>query len=152
VRPGVEIYVVDPPSISSIPPKGDHTGDTSTWDMIEPPDVVIASGSVLCGQVGSPAMAEPVLKAVANVLKPTSLFVVTGFTQSYLNPALLARHGLEVRRGSVSTDAVGGLSSGFGRFHLLALRRRTAPAEPSLRDALLPPSIEESVRKVTISE
>ena len=126
--------------------------DTATWDMIEPPDVVIASGSVLCGQVGSPAMAEPVLKAVANVLKPTSLFVVTGFTQSYLNPALLARHGLEVRRGSVSTDAVGGLSSGFGRFHLLALRRRAAPAAPSLRDALLPPSIEESVRKVTISE
>ena len=120
--------------------------------MIEPPDVVIASGSVLCGQVGSPAMAEPVLKAVANVLKPTSLLVVTGFTQSYINPALLARHGLEVRRGSVSTDAVGGLSSGFGRFHLLALRRRAAPLEPSLRDALLPPSIEESVRKVTISE
>ena len=121
--------------------------------MIEPPDVVIASGSVLCGQVGSPAMAEPVLKAVAALLlKPTSLFVVTGFTQSYINPALLARHGLEVCRGSVSTDAVGGLSSGFGRFHLLALRRRTAPAEPSLRDALLPPSIEESVRKVTISE
>ena len=119
--------------------------------MIEPPDVVIASGSVLCGQVGSPAMAEPVLKAVANLLKPTSLFVVTGFTQSYLNPALLARHGLEVVRGSVSTDAVGGLSSGFGRFHLLALRRRAAPAA-SLRDALLPPSIEESVRKVTISE
>uniref|UniRef100_A0A7S3ZK44 Methyltransferase domain-containing protein n=1 Tax=Pelagomonas calceolata TaxID=35677 RepID=A0A7S3ZK44_9STRA len=130
----------------------DHTGDTATWDMIEPPDVVIASGSVLCGQVGSPAMAEPVLKAVAALLKPTSLFVVTGFTQSYLNPALLARHGLEVRRGSVSTDAVGGLSSGFGRFHLLALRRRAAPLEPSLRDALLPPSIEESVRKVTISE
>ena len=97
-------------------------------------------------------MAAPVLKAVAALLKPTSLLVVTGFTQSYINPALLARHGLEVRRGSVSTDAVGGLSSGFGRFHLLALRRRTAPAAPSLRDALLPPSIEESVRKVTISE
>ena len=140
------------PSVSSLPPKGDHTGDTSTWDMIEPPDVVVASGSVLCGQVGSPAMAEPVLKAVAALLKPTSLLVVTGFTQSYINPALLARHGLEVRRGSVSTDAVGGLSSGFGRFHLLALRRRAAPLKPSLRDALLPPSIEESVRKVTISE
>ena len=98
-------------------------------------------------------MAEPVLKAVANLLKPTSLVIVTGFTQSYLNPALLERCGLEVRRGSVSTDAVGGLSSGFGRFHLLALRRRAAPAAPSsLRDALLPPSIEESVRKVTISE
>mmetsp|Transcript_20315 Transcript_20315/g.52896 ORF Transcript_20315/g.52896 Transcript_20315/m.52896 type:complete len:376 (-) Transcript_20315:21-1148(-) len=130
----------------------DHTGDTATWDMIAPPDVVVASGSVLCGQVGSPAMAEPVLRAVAALLKPTSLLVVTGFTQSYINPALLARHGLEVRRGSVSTDAVGGLSSGFGRFHLLALRRRAAPLKPSLRDALLPPSIEESVRKVTISE
>ena len=73
-------------------------------------------------------------------------------TAGRMKKELMARHGLEVRRGSVSTDAVGGLSSGFGRFHLLALRRRAAPLEPSLRDALLPPSIEESVRKVTISE
>jgi hypothetical protein len=108
------------------------------WPSITPPDVIIASGSVLCGSVGPPAAAEPVLRAVATLLKSAGLFVVTGFTQSFIHPALLERHGLEVCRGSVSTDAVGGLSSGFGQFHLLALRKRTVPSPPSLRDALLP--------------
>ena len=70
------------------------------------------------------------------------LFVVTGFTQSFLHPALISRHGFAVERGSVSTHDVGGLQSGFGRFHVLALRKlaKKAPAPlRSLRDALAPP-------------
>ena len=106
------------------------------------PDVFVASGSVLCGQVGSPSMARPVLEAMVEATKPGGRLLITGFTQSFLRPRLFEDLRLDVELASVSSDEVDDLASGFGRFHVFLLRKcDRAPGAPanSLRGAILGP-------------
>merc|ERR1712232_440445 len=68
---------------------------------VGPIDLWIASGSVLCGQVGSPQHARSVLGTLASTLAQGGHIVVTGFTQSFLTPQLMRTCGLDVIRASV---------------------------------------------------
>ena len=45
-------------------------------------------------QVGSLAMAEPMLRAMVDTLAPGGLLVITGFTRSFLSPRLIVRAGV----------------------------------------------------------
>ena len=96
-----------------------------------PFDMWIASGSVLCNQVGSSDMAPLVLSAMASSLTTGGIMIITGYTQSRLQPKLIASCGLEILGGStVPSLEAGGLESGFSRFHLFVLRKsenRDAP-------------------------
>jgi hypothetical protein len=87
-------------------------------------DLWIASGSVLCGQVGSFGAAQPTLDAMAASLSPGGVIIITGFTQSFLHPRMIQACGLEVVRASVPSGEAGGLESGFGRFHMFVLRKK----------------------------
>ena len=57
-------------------------------------DLVISSGSVLCGQVGDAVSAEATLGHISSCLREGGLLIATGFTTSFLHPALLERVGL----------------------------------------------------------
>jgi hypothetical protein len=83
----------------------------------------IAAGSVLCGQVGSEEMAQPVLAAMSSSLDQNGYALITGFTQSFLTPSLLASVGLRVMHASIPSSETNGLDSGFGRFHVFVLKR-----------------------------
>ena len=82
---------------------------------------------------------------------------MTGFTTSFLTPALVARAGLEVELACVESACAGGdvvedeercevhagrLETAFGRFHLFVLRLapdarpRSMPSSSPLHDAL----------------
>ena len=87
------------------------------------PALWIASGSVLQGQVASPHYAEPVLRRMGAQLAPGGLLLVTGYSCSFLHPALLRRVGLRVISASLATEEAGGLESDVQRFQLWVLRR-----------------------------
>ena len=103
--------------------------DTATMegqDLIEAtsPDLWLASGSVLCGQVGSPAMAEPTLERMALSLKgnPRGKMIITGFTTTFFTPGMLKSAGLKVAQASLrSGDEADGLVTDSGRFHMWVL-------------------------------
>ena len=89
-------------------------------------DVIVASGSTLCGQVGRRREALATLHLLASALAPggEGRAVVTGFTTSFLTPALLRAAGLAVdAAASVPSEWVAGLETGWGRFHMWVLRR-----------------------------
>ena len=88
------------------------------------PHLWIASGSVLCGQVGTFSIAQATLSAMAASLQPGGIAVITGFTQSYLHPIMINEAGFDVLQGSVGVAESQGLESCFGRFHLFVLRKR----------------------------
>ena len=96
-------------------------GEAALAQLTPRPDIWIASGSVLCGQVGSYSMAQPLLSAMTASLAPGGFLVVTGFTQSYLHPQLFVELGLRLRQASLPSEEACGLESGFGRFHLFVL-------------------------------
>ena len=105
------------------------------------PNLWIASGSVLCGQVGDFPMAETVLKKMASTLDHNNGYIiVTGFTQSFLNPVMIDNAGLEVLHGSLPSVEAGGLESGFKRFHMFVLARKGKQVgKPCvLRNCMLP--------------
>jgi len=61
---------------------------------------------------------------MASSLKPDGCMVITGWTQSFLHPAMIARAGLKVVRGSISSEETQGkLESAFSRFHLFVLEK-----------------------------
>ena len=84
-------------------------------------DVWVASGSVLCGQVGDWYNSEATLSAMAASLKRGGFMIITGFTQSFLHPVLLHKLQLRVLQGSLPSNEAGGLESGFQRFHMFVL-------------------------------
>jgi len=86
-------------------------------------DLWLASGSVLCGQVGSPSMAEPTLLAMVASLKPNGYIVVTGFTGSFLTPQLLDIARLAVRHASLPSGRADGLDTDGGLFHMWVLQK-----------------------------
>jgi hypothetical protein len=105
-----------------------HKVDTTTAagaELIEglKPDVWIASGSVLCGQVGSAGMAEPTLQRMADSLRAGGggVMVITGYTTTFFTPAMLVSAGATVRAGSLPSDAAEGLCTDSGRFHMWIL-------------------------------
>jgi hypothetical protein len=87
------------------------------------PDVWIASGSTLNGQVGSPTMAEPTLRAMASQLSIGGFLIVTGFTVSFLNPALIALCGLQVVEASIPGIEEVGMVTELGQFQFFVLRK-----------------------------
>lgn len=92
-------------------------------------DLVVSSGSILCGQVGSALDAEATLGHVASSLVDGGHVIATGFSTSFLHPALLQRAGFEVVHGSLPAaqhqqpGQVGPPAHGFGRFQMFVLRR-----------------------------
>ena len=89
-------------------------------------DVVLASGSVLCGQVGSPQDAEAAIASISASLHDGGLLVATGLSPSFLHPELLRRVGLEtVVCGSLPAGAahLAPPPHAFGRFQLFILRK-----------------------------
>ena len=94
------------------------------------PNLWIASGSVLCGQVGDFPMAETVLKKMASTLDhDNGYIIVTGFTQSFLNPVMIDNAGLEVLHGSLPSVEAGGLESGFKGSICLCWRKKASKLE-----------------------
>ena len=105
------------------------------------PNLWIASGSVLCGQVGDFPMAETVLKKMASTLDhDNGYIIITGFTQSFLNPIMIDNAGLEVLHGSLPSVEAGGLESGFKRFHMFVLAKKRQQIRKScvLRNCMFP--------------
>ena len=101
-----------------------------------PPNIWIASGSVLNGQVGSHATAESVLLRMVDSMSGDGRVVITGYTQTWLTPQILRRCGLRVLRGSIPCNESNGLESGFGRFHMFVLEREWV-SDPEKEDRLL---------------
>jgi ubiquinone/menaquinone biosynthesis C-methylase UbiE len=89
-----------------------------------PPDFWIASGSTLCGQVGSAAMAEPTLLQMSRVLKPGGFMVITGFTTTFFTPSLLAKANLKVHHASMPSVEASGLETDVGLFHMWVLEKQ----------------------------
>ena len=52
--------------------------------------------------------------------------IITGFTTSFLTPALLCKAGLRIVRASLPSDAAGGLENDTGRFQFFVLQKRKA--------------------------
>jgi hypothetical protein len=93
------------------------------------PNVWIASGSVLNGQVGNHTMAKSMLKGMASSLcsnnknSASAVIVITGYTQTYLTPQMIRECGLKIKKASVPSHEASGLCSGFGRFHMFVLEK-----------------------------
>ena len=93
------------------------------------PNVWIASGSVLNGQVGNYYMAASMLGGMAASLHSNrkynagAILVVTGYTQTFLTPQMLRESGLKIVQGSLPSSEANGLVSGFGRFHMFVLEK-----------------------------
>lgn len=101
-------------------------------------NIWLASGSVLCGQVGSFTMAESVLLSLTKSLKYGGHILITGFTQSFLHPALIEKSGLRVVQASVPSTETGELESGFGRFQMFVLLKSETPEKlPELKQKML---------------
>lgn len=79
---------------------GDPLGaNPQPWSV---PNLVISSGSVLCGQVGSAEGAEAALLEISDLLPEGGRLIATGFSISFLHPALLRRAKMaKVLRGSL---------------------------------------------------
>ena len=60
---------------------------------------------------------------IASSLDQNGYALITGFTQSFLTPSLLASVGLRVMHASIPSSETNGLESGFGRFHVFVLKR-----------------------------
>ena len=105
------------------------------------PHLWIASGSTLNGQVGSPQMAEPTLQGVARSLRPGGHAIITGFTTSFLTPAMIESAGLRVLRASLPAQAAGGLEHDVGRFQFFVLQKpwQSPTNETETMSPLLPP-------------
>jgi hypothetical protein len=102
------------------------------------PTICVAAGSVLNGQVGSPAEAETVLMRLGSCLAPGGILIASGVSGSLLTPTLMRRAGFdEVLQGSVDSQvtccdaAPAGIDHGLGRAQLFVLRRRSSPAPKS---------------------
>lgn len=89
-----------------------------------PPDLWIASGSTLCGQVGSAAMAEPTLLRMALALRPGGFMVITGFTTTFFTPSLFAKARLTVHHSSIPSAETSGLETDCGLFHMWVLEKK----------------------------
>eukprot|EP00943_MAST-04B_sp_MAST-4B-sp1_P003421 g3421.t1 len=89
-------------------------------------DIWIASGSVLCGQVGTMPNASSTLNAMVNSLGTAGFLIITGFTQSFLTPKMIYEAGCEVVHGSLPTIETAGLESGFKRFHMFILKKNAS--------------------------
>ena len=96
-------------------------------------DVLISAGSVLNGQVGTPETAEFALRKMSECLRDGGILIATGVSGSWLHPAMMRRHGLDVvLKGSCATErtmsatAAAGVDHGWGRFPLFVLRKRAA--------------------------
>eukprot|EP00946_MAST-07B_sp_MAST-7B-sp1_P002571 g2571.t1 len=106
----------------------------STISTLDPKvDVWIASGSVLCGQVGDWHNAAATLRAMVASLKHGGFMVITGFTQSFLHPRLLQQLNLRVVQGSLPSNEAGDLESGFQRFHMFVLFNEGSSDEDSCK-------------------
>ena len=86
---------------------------------------------VLCGQVGSSTKAEATLIALSACLTDNGIIIVTGFSGTFLHPALLRAARLDVvLRGSHSLErsvcdaAKTGMEHAWRRFQFFILRRR----------------------------
>ena len=90
-------------------------------------DLVVSSGSVLCGQVGAPEDAEAALGSIAASLRDGGTLLATGFSASFLHPELLRRAGLTaVMQGSLPARHPSPPAHAFGRFQLFVLRKGAA--------------------------
>ena len=102
-------------------------------------DLCISSGSILNGQVGTPEMARACLSAISDSLTVGGLLIATGFSATFLHPAMMRREGLDVvLRGSLpatqsatapsagTADAkeLTGIEHAWGRFQCLVLCKR----------------------------
>jgi hypothetical protein len=92
-------------------------------------DIWIASGSVLCGQVGTMPNASSILNSMTNSLVTAGFLIITGFTQSFLTPKMIYEAGCEVVHGSLPTIESAGLESGFKRFHMFILKKKASLTE-----------------------
>jgi len=87
------------------------------------PHLWIASGSTLNSQVGSPAMAEPTLVRLTRSLRDGGYLIITGFSTSFLSPALIHKAGLIVREASLPSSMTDGHETSAGRFQILLLQK-----------------------------
>ena len=101
----------------------------------------------MSGQVGRHDSAPAILKAMASSLTGEGIIIITGFTQSRLEPKLLDACRLEVVEASVPSPEAGGLESGFSRFHFFVLRKRGAGSGHEEPEA----SIRNNLRKLMLS-
>ena len=116
----------------------DEKGEESLITLETKPNVWVASGSVLCGQVGNHEMAESTLRGMSESLTTNGIIVITGYTQTFLTPQILDRIGFKIIRGSLPSREAGGLESGFGRFHMFVLEKvNTMQNNGVLRSVLL---------------
>ena len=116
----------------------DEKGEESLITLETKPNVWVASGSVLCGQVGNHEMAESTLRGMSESLVTNGIIVITGYTQTFLTPQILDRIGFKIIRGSLPSREAGGLESGFGRFHMFVLEKvNTMQNNGVLRSVLL---------------
>ena len=116
----------------------DEKGEESLITLETKPNVWVASGSVLCGQVGNHEMAESTLRGMSESLATNGIIVITGYTQTFLTPQILDRIGFKIIRGSLPSREAGGLESGFGRFHMFVLEKvNTMQNNGVLRSVLL---------------
>ena len=116
----------------------DEKGEESLITLETKPNVWVASGSVLCGQVGNHEMAESTLRGMSESLDTNGIIVITGYTQTFLTPQILDRIGFKIIRGSLPSREAGGLESGFGRFHMFVLEKvNTMQNNGVLRSVLL---------------
>ena len=116
----------------------DEKGEESLITLETKPNVWVASGSVLCGQVGNHEMAESTLRGMSESLANNGIIVITGYTQTFLTPQILDRIGFKIIRGSLPSREAGGLESGFGRFHMFVLEKvNTMQNNGVLRSVLL---------------
>ena len=116
----------------------DEKGEESLITLETKPNVWVASGSVLCGQVGNHEMAESTLRGMSESLATNGIIVITGYTQTFLTPQILDRIGFKIIRGSLPSREAGGLESGFGRFHMFVIEKvNTMQNNGVLRSVLL---------------
>ena len=83
-------------------------------------------------------MAETVLKKMASTLDhDNGYIIVTGFTQSFLNPVMIDNAGLEVLHGSLPSVEAGGLESGFKRIPYVCVGEKRQACGKTLRPSQL---------------
>ena len=106
--------------------------------------LVLSSGSVLCGQVGTSADAAAALSHVSFYLQEGGCLLATGFSTSFLHPNLIRRAGFEVVGGSLPSGTHRGAgpiesppTHAFGRFQFFVLRKGDSTAGGKKRPCLL---------------
>ena len=115
------------------------------------PDVWIASGSTLNGQVGPASMAAQTLASMASTLRPGGCAIITGFSNCHLTPRAITASGLRVLRASVPSVQADGLWSELGRFVFFVLQRpvpKELSCEPQTQDTCDPNSCTSSTASI----